>query len=322
VIGLGLAQTLTRGCFNVFAVVVALDLLETGEPGVGVLTAAVGVGAVAGSLGASMLVSGRRLAVIEGIGVALWGLPLTLSGVFPAEAAVLLLMGVIGVGNALVDIGLYTVTQRLVPERLMARVFGALESLTALTVALGSLVTPLAIELLGIRGALVVLGLVAPVLVALSVRRLQRIDRLIVRKDKEIAVLKTVGMLRVLPMPAVESLATRVSHTAVPAGQEVFHQGDSGDRFYIVEEGEADVIGDGRSIRTMTQGDGFGEIALLRGTPRTTTVRARTPLRLCSLQRIHFLSALSGYASCSSDADRLVLDRLAAFSPRGERSPA
>ena len=59
-----LAQTLTRGFLNVFLVVIALELLDTGDAGVGVLTAAVGAGAVAGSLAASVLVRGRRLAAL------------------------------------------------------------------------------------------------------------------------------------------------------------------------------------------------------------------------------------------------------------------
>lgn len=175
-IGLGLAQTLTRGFLNVFVVVISFDLLEMGDPGVGLLTAAVGAGAVLGSLGASMFVSGRRLAALEGVGVALWGLPLTLCGALPFEPTVLALMCVIGVANALVDIGLYTLTARLVPEALLARVFGAKESLTALSVAVGSLVTPPAIDLFGVRGALAILGLVGPALVALAWRRLLRID--------------------------------------------------------------------------------------------------------------------------------------------------
>src|SRR5215217_4210926 len=120
--GVGFGQTLTRGFLNVFLVVMALELLDTGDSGVGVLTAAMGVGAVAGSLAASMLVSGRRLAAVAGIGVALWGLPLTLCGLLPNRPAVLALMGVIGVGNALVDIGVFTLPARLVPEELLARV--------------------------------------------------------------------------------------------------------------------------------------------------------------------------------------------------------
>jgi MFS family permease len=73
--GLAIAQTFTRGALTVFTVVVALDLLRIGEPGVGTLTAAVGAGAVIGSLSASLLVGSRRLARWFGIGIALWGYP-------------------------------------------------------------------------------------------------------------------------------------------------------------------------------------------------------------------------------------------------------
>jgi len=315
--GIGLGQTLTRGALNVFLVVIALELLDTGDPGVGVLTAAVGAGAVAGSLGASMLVKGRRLAMVEGIGVVLWGLPLTLSGLLPYEPTVLALMCVIGVGNALVDIGVFTLPARLVPEELLARAFGAYESLVALTVALGALVTPPLIDVLGIRGALIVIGLVAPALVALSWRRLGRIDASIAHRDDEIGVLNKVSMFRPLPMPAIDSLALHVGHAHVAAGQEVFHQGDDGDRFYVIHDGEAEVIGDGRLIGTMGPGDGFGEIALLHATRRTTTVRARTPLELYTLDRRHFVFAVGGYQSSTREADATLDHRLRTFTPAG-----
>ena len=314
-IGLAVAQTLTLGFLNVFLVVVALDLLALGESGVGVLTAALGAGAVASSLAASMFVSGHRLAALEGVGVVLWGLPLTLSGAFPHATVIVGLMCVIGVGNALVDIGLYTLPTRLVPDEMLARLFGAKESLTALSVALGSLVTPFAIALLGIRGALVVLGLVAPTLVAVAWRRLTRIDASIERRDEEIAVLNRVPMFRPLPLPAMNSLALHVRRGQLDAGEEVFRQGDPGDRFYVIEDGEADVIGDGRLIRTMAAGEGFGEMALLHDRPRTTTVRARTSLRLYALDRGHFLSAVTGYQSSTREADELMRHRLATFDP-------
>jgi MFS family permease len=315
-IGLAVAQTLTRGFFNVFVVVVALDLLGTGAPGVGVLTAAVGAGAVASSLGASAFVSGRRLAILEGIGVMLWGLPLALSGAFPHEPVVLALMCLIGVGNALVDIGLNTLPARLVPEGLLARLFGAKESLTTLSVAVGSLVTPLAIDLLGIRGALVALGLVAPALAALAWRRLGAIDASIAHRDAEVAVLNRVAIFRPLPMPTIDELALHVEHLHLTAGEEVFHQGEHGDHFYVIEDGEADVVGDGRVIRVLGSGDGFGEIALLHDTTRTTTIRARTPLRLYTLDRPHFLSAVTEYRSSAHEADTLVRERLGSFAPR------
>ncbi|MGH7746232.1 MAG: MFS transporter, partial [Candidatus Dormibacteria bacterium] len=250
-VALALAQTFTRGCFSVLVVVIAFDLLGTGAPGVGVLTAAVGAGATAGSLGALVLVTGKRLAAIQGIGVALWGVPLALSGAFPTTAAVLVFIGAIGVGNALVDVGLFTLIARLVPEELLGRVFGAMESLIAATVAVGSLVTPLAVHLLGVRGALAVIGMIAPVFVAFTWPRLQTIDASIVHRDAEIDALRRVGMLQPLPMPAIENLALHAGHSHVAAGDTVFRQGDTGDRFYVIDAGEADVIGDGLVLRAL-----------------------------------------------------------------------
>jgi MFS family permease len=320
VIGIGLAQTLTNGFLSVFMVVVAIELLDMGASGVGVLTAAMGIGALAGSLGASMLVTGRRLAVVQGIGVALWGVPLALSGALPYAPAVLALMCVVGVANALGNLGICTLVPRLVPEELLARVFGAVESLIAVTMAVGALATPLAIDVLGVRGALAVLGLVSPAAAALAWRRLRAIDASIARQDNAIEVLNKVAMLRPLPMPAIDALALSVAQDTLVPGQAVFHQGDPCDRFHVIEHGEADVIGDGRLIRTMGPGDGFGEIALLQDRLRTTTVRARTPLRLLSLDRPRFVSAIDGYESSASQAAALVRARLENFESRAGRA--
>jgi hypothetical protein len=225
------------------------------------------------------------------------------------------LMCVIGIGNALVDIGLWTLPARLVPDQVLARLFGAAESLTAVSVAVGCFVAPLAITLLGIRGALTVLGLIAPTLVVLAWRRLKAIDASIAHRDKEVEVLKEVGMFRPLPMAAVDNLARHVEQADYAAGQVVFHQGDHGDRFYVIADGEAEVIGDGHVIRTLIPGEGFGEIALLRDTTRTATVSARTALRLFTLDRYHFLPAVSGYQSSLDHADLLIGERLDTFDP-------
>ena len=73
---LGVVQTFTRGCLTVFTVVVAIDLLGTGDPGVGVLNAAVGAGGVLGSILAFGLVRRGGLAAWFGVGIALFGAPL------------------------------------------------------------------------------------------------------------------------------------------------------------------------------------------------------------------------------------------------------
>lgn len=313
-VGLALVQTFTRGCLNVFLVVLAFEALNSGAAGVGVLTAAVGVGATVASVAAFSLVSSRHLALLEGFGVALWGLPLALSGMVASRPAVLLLMGLIGVGNALVDVGLFTLLARLIPEGLLGRVFGTFESLIALTVAGGALITPVVINLLGLRGALILLGAIAPVATLIAIGRLVRVDRSIVHRDTEIGVLRRVAMLQALPMPVIESLAANVGHAQVGAGLDVVRQGDPGDQFYVIAAGQARVIRDEEQLAELSAGDCFGEIALLHETPRTATVHAQTDLSLYVIGRSEFLSALRGCSASDRAAQSLVHERVSQFS--------
>ena len=177
IMGLAAAQAFTRGALTVLTVVVAIDLLGTGEPGVGVLTAAVGAGAVVGSLGASLLVDTRSLGALFALGVALWGLPVMLIGVFPNEWAAWVLLAFVGVGNALVDLGGFTLLARLASDEVLARVFGVLESVVALFIGVGALAASLLVEPFGVRPALVIVGLLCPVLAAASWRRLRGMDQ-------------------------------------------------------------------------------------------------------------------------------------------------
>ncbi len=313
--GLAIAQTFTRGALTVFTVVVALDLLRTGEPGVGTLTAAVGAGAVLGSLAASLLVGTRRLARWFGIGIALWGLPIALIAVFPQQATALGLLACVGFANALVDLGLYTLMDRLAPNDILARVFGLQESLVSLTVGLGAIVASVLIDLTSVRVAMAAVGLLCPILVVASWRRLKRPDRYIGELDHEIGLLRGVPMLQPLPLPAIEQLARGLEPVDVSARRVVIHQGDPGDRFYVIEKGRANVIGDGRLVTTLGPGEGFGEIALLRRVRRTATVQAATELKLYALRCNRFLPVVTGYPPSAREAGSSVESMLDRFRP-------
>ena len=86
------------------------------------------------------------------------------------------------------------------------------------------------------------------------------------------------------------------------AGASVFEQGDVGDRYYVVESGQVDVVGDGRLLATLGAGEGFGEIALLRRSARTASVAARTDVRLRSLDADCFLTVVLGYTPSAREA--------------------
>jgi Cyclic nucleotide-binding domain len=204
---------------------------------------------------------------------------------------------------------------RLAADEVMGRVFILDESFTTLTLAAGSLVTPVLIAAAGLRAALILVGMLCPVAVLAAGRQLRRLDASMVVRDREVGLLRAVGMLRPLALPALEQLARGLDPAEVAAGAVVFEQGDVGDRFYVVEEGVAEVIGDGAIIATLGPGDAFGEIALLRRVPRTATVRARTRLRLQTLTGARFLTVVTGSPSTVQHATGEIDAKLKRFSP-------
>ena len=112
-------------------------------------------------------------------------------------------------------------------------------------------------------------------------------------------------------------LARGLEPVDVPAGHVVFHQGDVGDHYFVIESGEAAVIGDGQVVATLGPGLGFGEIALLRRIRRTATVRATSELRLKALRSDRFLPVV-GYTPSAREAGVVVDSMLDRFTPRDD----
>ncbi len=309
-VGLFAAQTFVDGMLNVLIVVVALKLLDTGTAGVGFLNSAVGIGGLLGALAAAALVGRRRLAADFGLGIFIWGVPIALVAVWPNQVFALVLLGIVGIGNTLVDVSGMTMLQRAAPDEVLARVFGVLESLLLLTIGLGALVAPLLLNWLGTRGALIAAGALLPLLVVPAWPRLNAIDRAAVIPADRLELMRSSAIFAPLPPSTLEQLAEALDEVQVEAGQDVVRQGESGDRFYLVRDGTLDVSIDGRSTQSLGAGDSFGEIALLRDVPRTATVTARTDARLYALERNSFIPAVTGFGPSLSAAEAVIGMRL------------
>lgn len=309
-IALFAAQTLVRGSLNVLIVVLAFRLLHAGASWVGFLTAALGAGGLIGAF-ASVALTGRRLAAPFGIGLLLWGLPIAALGLWPNKVSALVLLAIVGVGNSLEDVGGFTLLQRIVRDELLARVLGVLWGLAMAGVGIGSVLGPPLIHAVGARGAAAATGLFLAVLVVLTWPRLVSIDRAVAVPAAELDALEKVSMFRGLSVVAKERLASSLVPLSFPAGAEIVREGEIGDRFYIVVDGQ---IGATEAGRPAGRGslEYFGEIALLRDVPRTATVTARTPVRLYALDREHFLAAVTGYAGGREAGEAVVAERLAA----------
>jgi MFS family permease len=303
-------QTFARGALTVFSVSLSITLLHSGQTGVGLLTAAVGGGAIVGSLAAVLLIGRGGLARWFGAGVALWGTPLAVIAALAHLWAALALLAVVGIGNALLDVGVFTLMARLAEDEILARVFAAFESIITFGVAAGALAAAALNGAFGLRPALIIVGLIPPSAVLVSWRALAALDRRIKIRDQDVALLHGLPMLGPLPESTIEQLASRLTREQLPVGACVFQQGDDGDGFFVIEAGRVDVVQDGRPLTELGPGEGFGEIALLRDCARTASVHAITELTLRKLTRTAFVSAVAGYSSSSDAADTVIAGHL------------
>ena len=245
----------------------------------------------------------------------LWGFPIALIGVFPQPPIALILLGLVGVGNTVVDVAALTLLQRTVPDEVLTRVFGVVQSVFVATLGLGAIAAPLMISAIGIRGAMIVTGALLPVLAALMWTRISALDAQALAPTRELGLLRAIPLFKPLPAPAIDQLASSLIPVHATAGTEIVRQGDPGDRFYVIASGEVDVVIDGSHVGTLGPGEYFGEIALLRDVPRTATVKAKADTELCALERDEFLSAVTGHAASAEAADAIVASRLGSLRP-------
>jgi MFS family permease len=308
--GLYCAQTFIAGASLVFGVAIAFDLLGMQESSVGLLDAMVGVGGLIGGFAALMLATRGRLAVDFGFGVLLWSAPLLFIVAWPELAPVLVVMVLLGIGNSLVDINAFTIMQRLVSDEVMGRVFGAVESVLIAGMALGSLAMPLLIHTVGLRSGLFVLGVSVGMIALVSIPALRRIDTVALAPEG-LELIRAVPLFAPLPERSIERLARCAEVVHVPAGEEVFRLGDGGDRFYVIESGEAEIVLADNLRTTVGPGGSFGEIALLRDVPRQATVLASTDLVLRAVGRRVFLQVVTGHGETEAQADRIISRMLA-----------
>jgi CRP-like cAMP-binding protein len=309
-VGILSAQFVAIGALDVLYVVLAISVLDLGGSGAGYLNAAFGAGGVAGIAVTVALIGRRRLMPALVLAVVVWGAAFALLGAWPTTLGALLLLAAAGAGRSLLDVAGRTILQRTAPGDVLSRVFGVLEGLSMAGLALGSLLTPALVGLFGARWAIAGIGALLPLAVLLASRQLLAIDRRAPVPVVEIALLRSLPLFSPLGAPALEGLARGLVELQAPAGTAVIREGEPGDRFYVVADGELEVSAQGRELRTIGRGEGFGEIALLENVPRTATVTARTDSRLYALDKPSFLASVSSHPRAAGEAEGLVRERL------------
>lgn len=310
VFGLVALQVVICSATDVLMIPFAIDVLGIGGGGVGMLSAMIGVGGLAGAAVAIVLAGWRGAGVVLALAIALWGAPYILIGAIAVLPVAIAALVVTGVANTVVDTTSLTLIQRLTPDAVRARVFGVYESLIIGGLALGCLLAPALERLIGVEAALVAFGCVLPVAALVTASSLRQIDGAAPAPARRLELLRGVPMLSPLGLFELEQLAAALEPMRFSAGSTIVRQGEQGDHFYLIDSGEVTVHEDDRLARRDGPGGYFGEIALLRGVPRTATVTAVGEVQAFALGREEFIAAVSGHDSGAEAADMVIAARI------------
>jgi hypothetical protein len=297
VISLGVRTTIVGAC-DVLFVAVADELFDgrAAAARAGLLAAGFGLGALLAAIGSVVFVGQSRLATPHTLAVIAAGGALGLLAALSEPGLVFGLFMVVGAGESVARITGTTLVQRIAPSAVLSRVFGVMEGLDMAALAVGSLGVSLLVNGLGLRPTLAALGIALVLAATLGARGLRRVDSAApAPRPAVVRLVLAQDMFAGLPAPELAHLLAATVPVEIAPGSVVIRQGELGDRYYLVERGELAVTVDGRPVRTVGPGDGFGEVALVRDVPRTATVTATSPALLHAIERDEFLTALTGH---------------------------
>jgi CRP/FNR family cyclic AMP-dependent transcriptional regulator len=131
------------------------------------------------------------------------------------------------------------------------------------------------------------------------------------RKNAKIDLIKRVPLFAQCSRKELAEVAGVADEIDLRQGKELTTQGRPGREFIVLVEGEAEVRKNGRKLRTLKDGDFFGEIALVTKRPRTATVVAKTPVRVLVITDRSFQSLLEHSPSIRVKVLQALAERVA-----------
>ncbi len=302
------------GSTEILGIAFASHVLNGGADTSGVIVGADGIGFIIGSIIAAGVALRARLAPVMVVTMALAGIPLLLMAFARSLPVAVALLTVSALSVALSAVAGRTLLQRATAPSMLARVFAVQESMMALGLAVGAMVSPVLVAWRGADGSYVPLGLALAVVALLTWPALRALDRDAIYRPDVLTTMRLVPFLAAMPVPNLDRLSRDAHWVDCPPGSIITHQGDHDSTFYIVEEGQLSVtINSQRAQATLEAatleaatlepatlgpgdlgpGDSFDEIALLHDNPRPATITTLTTSRLLRIERTAFETALA-----------------------------
>jgi predicted MFS family arabinose efflux permease len=297
IMALTFAFSVARGAELVLLVLVARDRLGMGAEGVGVLNAAIGVGAiVAVPFIARVVTIDRPTGAVVGA-LVLSSVPLGLLAVIMRPAAACTALVGVGIGIVMFEVLAVSLLQRMSRIDALARAFGIEIMMVNGGKLAGSLLAPLLVAVFSLQVSLTVTAAVVVIAAFAAAPGLARITRATTSSRKAIApivdVLAHLDLFAGASELALERLARTLRPIVVPGGELVIAEGAEPDCLFIVRSGHLDVTKEEQKVASLGPDDWFGEIGLLHHVPRTANVMSAETTELWQIPGADFLTALN-----------------------------
>lgn len=318
-VGLIGVMSFVRGAEMVLHVYVVRDRLGVDVGRVGLLSGAIGLGAVLAMPIASRAansVSPARPIVYSLLATAIPTASLALVTTTLGASAVLV---AVGAGMVVFEVVIVVMVQRITPPASLGRVFGAINGASNTGKLVGALAAPALIALFGIEGSLIATAAAVMIVGAATVWPLITIGRATASRQRQLApTVEALGDLAIFDGasgPSLERIAAELIEEHLASGSEVVRQGDPADDLYVTRSGGLVVTLDGAEIGRVGADDWFGEIGLLEQRPRTATVTTVSPTTVWRIPGDVFLDALDDAGAAPSALVDAMADRLASHRP-------
>jgi hypothetical protein len=239
----------------------------------------------------------RRPAFTVIASLLLSSIPLALLAVIDEPVVACAVLVAVGVGVVVFEVLSITLMQRLSRIELLGRVFGIENMAVNAGKLAGATLAPLLVTALSLSDALVAAALIVSVSAIAAAPGLRQVARTTLARRREleplVVALARLDLFDGASQPALERVAASVIPRTAPAGTMVLRQGDAPDNLYVIRTGTFDVIKDGVHVATITGDDWFGEIGLLRQTPRTAAVVAISDADVWEIPGGEFLATIN-----------------------------
>ncbi|MDP9481750.1 MAG: cyclic nucleotide-binding domain-containing protein [Chloroflexota bacterium] len=132
--------------------------------------------------------------------------------------------------------------------------------------------------------------------------------------ERKIPLLSEVALFDGIGPDGLAMIAERAIEVDFPEGRSIVRQGEVGTGFFLVTEGAARVVRDGKTIAEYGPGDFFGELSLLDGGPRIASVVATAPTKCLAIASWDFEALLESQPRLAIAILKGVARRLRAMS--------